>query len=842
MVASLPELIYFPESGPGWRWRAGTSEASSPINAWTEVDFDEDGTWTTQSMPIGFGGVGSLVFDPEISGMQGQYTSVFFRNDFEIAEGEIPQEILFRYLADDGLVVYINGREVVRNNVMEGQLTIADSAENNANENTWLETTITGGAAGLQEGTNVIAIHGFNRTAGSSDFGINVELIRPAPDTSEPPQPSPGQVNTVFSESAPPAIRQVDHSPKQPTGDEIVVITAKVTDPDGMGVVTLETQVVEPGAYVPAFLAKSTPALLANPTAPRDANPAYDENWVSQEMRDDGQAPDEFAGDGIYSASVPGNPNRTLVRYRITVEDSEGASVRVPYADDERLNFGYFHYDGVPDYVTNRGTFSSEVMTSIPVYHVLTTAADFSQAVGDEIPRNNYDARSEYNWNCTFVYEGVVYDNARYRLRQRNARYSNSAGGKRSLKFRFNRGSYPTFRDRNGDKYSEPWKFLATHKMVGSRGIQTWGLDQATNHLMWNLTGTPAPFTHWGHIRVVQDAEEFTTQTQGDYYGLMLALEEFDSRFLDSHNLEKGNLYKLISGRTRGTDVQRYQAADSVNDGSDFENIINQLRPTKDDNWLNEHVNWDSWNHYHVVVDMVRHYDVRPNLDEHLKNRAYYFEPSETNPLGRLNVLPWDSDTSWGPNWNAGWDFPLNAIYGVGTGQNNEAANRERTAQPGRESYSISYLNTMREMRDLIWQEDQISLMTDPLASVIDGITPADQARWSGNRPIEVVVADMKKYAFTGGSWTGGTNGIMATISNDSGVSGREGRDAYLDAVTEDPALPAKPTITYSGEAGFPQDGLAFTSSAFSDPQGSRDLPGDGVAPGGGLEPRWRDS
>ena len=817
-MGALPELTYFPEDGPGWRWRPGTSEASSPINAWKEVNFVEDGTWTTQSMPIGFGGVGTQNFNPPISGMVGQYTSVFFRNDFEIAEGEIPQEILFRYLIDDGLVVTINGLEVVRSNIASGQVTIADSAADNGNENDWVETTITGGAAGLQEGTNVIAIHGFNRSAGSSDFGINVELIRPAPDTSAPPQPSPGLVNTVFSESVPPAIRQVDHSPKAPQADEMVVITAKVTDSEGVAVVTLETQEVAPGAYVPAFLAKSTSALLSNPTGPRTPNPAYEENWASEEMRDDGVAPDEFAGDEIYSASVSGSPNRTLVRYRITVADSAGASVRVPYADDERLNFGYFHYNGVPDYETSSGTFAAADIESAPVYHVLTTTANFNQAVayngGDRIPSNNFDARSEYNWGCTFVYNGEVYDHARYRLRQRNARYAGT--GKRSLKFRFNRGNYPTFKNRNGDDYSEEWKFLATHKMVGSRSNPTWGMDQATNHLMWNLTGTAAPFSHWGHFRIVQDGREYTTQFQGDYYGMLLALEEYDSRFLDSHDLEKGNLYKLISYRTNGLDVQRYQAADAVNDASDFSTIINQLRPARDDNLLREHVNWDSWNRYHAVVDMIRHYDVRPNTGEHLKNRAYYFEPSATNPLGRLNVLPWDSDTSWGPNWNDGMDFPKQAIFG------------EQAQNPvPRGAFGIDYFNTVREMRDLIWTEEQIDLMIDPLADLIKNLTPADQARWRGapgggqvDRPLETVVADMKKFAFTGGSWVGGTNGVMPAISQDSGISGQQGRDAYLDALVADAALPAKPTITYSGDVGFPQDGLAFTSSDFSDPQG----------------------
>jgi hypothetical protein len=817
-IVALPELTLIPESADGWRWRRGTSEASSPLNAWTAEDFAEDGTWMTQALPIGYGIVGTMVFDPPITEMRNDHTSIFLRREFEVAAGEIPPKLLLRYLLDDGFVISINGQEVFRtDNLNVGQLTIGETANRSGNENEWQETEFTSAVAQLQEGTNVIAIHAFNSSLRSSDFGVNVELIRPEPDRSAPPQPSPGIGNTVFSEVAPPAIRQVDHSPKKPKAGETVVITAKVTDPEGVAAVTLEAQDVAPGAYVPAFLAKSTSGLLSNPTGPRTPNPAYEQNWTMHAMLDDGVGVDEVAKDGIYTVTLASRPNRTLVRYRITVEDSEGAEVRVPYADDERLNFGYFQYDGVPDFETTAGTFSAETLESVPVYHVLTTAANFNQAVaynsGDRIPSNNFDARSEYNWSCTFVYDGEVYDNARYRLRQRNARYSGN--GKRSLKFRFNRGNYPTFRDRDGEKYPQPWKFLATHKMIGSRSNSTWGMDQATNHLMWNLTGTPAPFTHWAHLRVVQGADEATSQFQGDYYGMLLALEEYDSRFLDSHKLEKGNLYKLISYRTNGLDVQRYQAAGAVNDGSDFSTIIRQLNPAKDDTWLREHVNWESWNHYHAVVDMIRHYDVQPNIAEHLKNRAYYFEPSATNPLGRLNVLPWDSDTSWGPNWNGGVDFPKRAIFGT-------------TGNTPREPFSIDYLNTVRELRDLVWTPEQIDLMIDPLAEKIEDLVPADQARWRGapgggqlDLPLDRVVSGMKKFAFTGGSWVGGTNGLMPSISDDAGLSGREGRDAYLDALVADSALPAMPSLTYSGAAGFPQDGLAFNSTPFSDPQGA---------------------
>ncbi|MGY8647311.1 MAG: lamin tail domain-containing protein [Verrucomicrobiales bacterium] len=820
----LPEATLIPASA-SWSWRKGDSEASSPVDLWRGESFTEDATWNSESMPIGFGSVSGLTFANPIADMRSNYTSVFFRKEFTIARGEISSNLLLRFLSDDGFVVWINGQEVHRYQVNDGDLSIGMTANSNGDESNWIEHLVTTANSFLHEGTNTIAIHAFNKVVTSSDFGINFEVIRPAPVAGAPPVPSPGAANSALTTNAPPAIRQVDHSPNQPAAEEDTVITAKITDPNGVASVSLAVQLVFPGNYVPAFLAKATSALIADPESPRTPNPTYFDaaNWITLAMVDDGSGNDALAGDNIYTATVSGQANRVLVRYRISATDSSGANVEVPYADDPALNFAYFVYNGIPDYQADARsvlgaphTYSAETMTSIPNYHVLTTSANFDQAVaynGNQIDRNRYAARSAYNWNCSFVYDGKVYDHIGYRLRQRNARYAGN--GKRSFKFRFNRGSYPTFRDSDGNKYPEPWKFLATHKMIGSRGHSTWGMDQSTNHKIYNMTGTPAPNTHWFNMRVIRGADEAPNQYQGDHFGMLLALEEFDKRFLDAHGMEKGNLYKLISGRTDGVSVQRYQAADAVDDGSDFKNIIFNLRPAKDDTFLNTYVDYNHWNHYHVVNDMIRHYDVAPNTAEHLKNRAFYFKPMPGNPLGQLQTLPWDSDTSWGPNWNGGIDFPANAIV---SGNN----------IPTREPFATAYKNVVREMRDLIWTPEQISLLLDPSASKLKDLVSADRDRWTGaiggsqsERDIEPIVADMKKFAFDGGSWVGGTNGAMAPISNDSGVSGQSGRDAYLDALAADPALPAKPTITYSGTAGFPQDELAFTSSAFSDPQGA---------------------
>ncbi len=182
-------------------------------------------------MPIGFGSVSGLTFANPIADMRSNYTSVFFRKEFTIARGEISSNLLLRFLSDDGFVVWINGQEVHRYQVNDGDLSIGMTANSNGDESNWIEHLVTTANSFLHEGTNTIAIHAFNKVVTSSDFGINFEVIRPAPVAGAPPVPSPGAANSALTTNAPPAIRQVEHSPNQPAAEEDTVITAKITDP-----------------------------------------------------------------------------------------------------------------------------------------------------------------------------------------------------------------------------------------------------------------------------------------------------------------------------------------------------------------------------------------------------------------------------------------------------------------------------------------------------------------------------------------------------------------------------------------------------------------------------------
>ena len=217
-------------------------------------------------------------------------------------------------------------------------------------------------------------------------------------------------------------------------------------------------------------------------------------------------------------------------------------------------------YNGVPTYtaatrsVLQAGhTYSQEIMTSLPVYTIITRAADLTVCMGyssgDRIGTGSKEGRSKFNWECAFVYEGVVYDHVLYRLRQYWERYSGA--GKRSMRFRFQLGNYLQVRDNYGKKYPTKWRTLNTGKCAvfsgTSGGLANFGLSETMNNQLFNMVGVPSPWIHAFHFRVVDGAQEAPSGTNGQYYGdfwgLYIVIEDYDARYINSHNLLDGNLY-----------------------------------------------------------------------------------------------------------------------------------------------------------------------------------------------------------------------------------------------------------------------------------------------------------
>src|SRR5690606_25580722 len=85
------------------------------------------------------------------------------------------------------------------------------------------------------------------------------------------------------------------------------------------------------------------------------------------------------------------------------------------------------------------------------------------------------------------------------------------------------------------------------HINRGYRGEH--GMFEALSMRVFALAGVPAPATHFVQFRVVdQSYETASTQYESDLWGLYLAVEEVDGRFLQARDLPDGNLYKMNGG------------------------------------------------------------------------------------------------------------------------------------------------------------------------------------------------------------------------------------------------------------------------------------------------------
>jgi hypothetical protein len=167
--------------------------------------------------------------------------------------------------------------------------------------------------------------------------------------------------------------------------------------------------------------------------------------------------------------------------------------------------------------------------------------------------------------------------------------------------------------------------------------------------------------------------------------------------FLDSHDLPKGNLYKLIDNLEASLDELRYQGPSAVTNGADLFNVENNLTGNQSAAWLLAHANYTNWYRYFAIAEAIRHYDTWPSAN---KNGTYYFEPlygASNSFLGRMMQLPYDSTDTWGPTWNNGEDILFNGIFASGATGGDSGQNPELQAQ---------YRNVVREVRDLLFQPD----------------------------------------------------------------------------------------------------------------------------------------
>ena len=111
---------------------------------------------------------------------------------------------------------------------------------------------------------------------------------------------TPGLPNSRAATNCGPAIYQVSHSPAVPAANQSVAVTTRVSDPDGVASLVLRY--------------RNDPST----------------SLINVTMNDGGTNGDAVAGDGIFSATIPGRPAKSAVEFMLLATDNLGATSTFP--------------------------------------------------------------------------------------------------------------------------------------------------------------------------------------------------------------------------------------------------------------------------------------------------------------------------------------------------------------------------------------------------------------------------------------------------------------------------------------------------------------------------------
>ena len=155
--------------------------------AWRAPAFD-DSSWKTGKGILGYGDPNlatTLGFGPNSSG---KYITTYFRLKFEVADPGSVTALLCKVLRDDGMVVWLNGVQVAKDNLPEGDVvnqTLANSAIGGTDETTYFDYRLDPSA--LKAGENTLAVEVHQNSSSSSDLSFDLSLQATVLPTNQAP-------------------------------------------------------------------------------------------------------------------------------------------------------------------------------------------------------------------------------------------------------------------------------------------------------------------------------------------------------------------------------------------------------------------------------------------------------------------------------------------------------------------------------------------------------------------------------------------------------------------------------------------------------------------------------
>ena len=411
---------------------------------------------------------------------------------------------------------------------------------------------------------------------GGSDNPANWTSTPLSPDRRRPTG-TPGKTNSCFSAELPPVVSSVKVQPEHPAPSQPMVVEATVRDPKGVASVKIRYRVAGPG---------------------------FERPEIELGMKD--------AGDGRYTADLPGQPGGQLIRYRIEATSANGARRFHPATTEPRPAFSaYVH----PPVTAAKIPFAWIINTTEDEFHAaqerveqMARNAARSRGFGGP-PGSNEDDNEPTTMRSAFVY----FDPATNRVELFDfVEVESRKGGQ---KIHFTKG--------------QPFRGMSTLNITFENAASV--VVEPLAYELYRRAGMASPQS--GHLRL---------WVNGQPVGYQLYVEQVNRAFLRRNEInDDGNLYKLL---WFGGDVvgQHDKKTNTRSGHDDLLELIEQLEKSKGD------MLWAVIKKLFDVEQVINYFAVNTLLSHWDGFFNNYFTYHDTEGTGRWTMYPWDQDQTWG--------------------------------------------------------------------------------------------------------------------------------------------------------------------------------------------------
>ena len=158
--------------GATWKY---LDNGSNQGTAWRGIGF-ADLTWPSGGAELGYGDGDETTVVSFGSTSKKKYITTYFRKSISVSNPAAFSELLLQVKRDDGVIVYINGTEVYRNNMPTGTVSFTTTASTNVRDDGTAVLEANLAATLLVAGNNVIAAEIHQRSSNDADISFDLAL------------------------------------------------------------------------------------------------------------------------------------------------------------------------------------------------------------------------------------------------------------------------------------------------------------------------------------------------------------------------------------------------------------------------------------------------------------------------------------------------------------------------------------------------------------------------------------------------------------------------------------------------------------------------------------------